>query len=104
MNRFFIEITEPADNDLKDIGNYIAKELLESQTARNVINRIGNTILSLEEMPLRNSLVEDERLALQGFRKILLDNYIIFYIVEEENDIVTIVRVLYSRRDWINLL
>jgi toxin ParE1/3/4 len=55
-------------------------------------------------MPLRNALVADERLAYKGIRKIMVDNYIVFYIVTEENKTVTIIRMLYGRRGWMNLL
>jgi len=104
MSRYSVEITEPAENDLCEIGYYIAKELLEPNIAQKVVDKIGNAIIKLEELPLRNALVADERLALQGIRKIMIDNYIVFYIVTEKHKKVTIVRILYGRRDWINLL
>lgn len=104
MSRYNIEITEPAENDLYEIGSYIAKELLEPDIAKKVVDKVGNAILSLEEIPMRNAVVADERLALQGIRKFIVDNYIVFYIVTEEHKTVTIVRILYSRRDWINLI
>ncbi len=104
MSIYNIEITEPAENDLCEISHYISKELLEPDIAKKVVGKIGNAILNLEEMPLRNGLVEDERLALQGIRKIMIDNYIVFYIVTEEHKTVTIARILYNRRSWISLL
>jgi len=104
VKNYKIEITEPAENDLRAVGVYISNELLELSIAKKVVNKIGEAIITLAELPLRNALVSDERLALQGIRKILMDNYIVFYIVNEENRIVTIVRILYTRRDWINLL
>jgi len=104
MSNYKIQITEPAENDLRAIGVYIAKELLELNTAKKVVAKIGEVIMKLEKLPLRNALVLDERLALQGIRRILIDNYIAFYIITEENKTVTIVRILYNRRDWINLL
>jgi len=104
MVTYDIQITKPAEDDLYEIGRYISKELLEPETARKVIARIADTISTLENMPLRNVLVDDERLAKIGIRKILVDNYIVFYIVVEENKTVTIIRVLYSRRNWQYLL
>lgn len=104
MNKYSIEITEPAEHDLKEIVRYIALELRDSIAAQNVIGRISGAIYDLVEMPLRNPLVSDEKLSLQGIRKIIIDNYLVFYVVTEGNRTVTIIRVLYSRRDWINLL
>ncbi len=55
-------------------------------------------------MPLINALVNDHRLAQMGIRSIYVDNYIVFYIVVKETKTVTIIRVLYGRRNWQNVL
>ncbi len=104
MSTYNIQITEPAEKDLYEIGSYISKELLEPETAKKVVSKIAKGINSLEDMPLRNALVSDDRLANKGIRKIIVDNYIVFYIVTENANTVTIIRILYSRRDWVNLL
>lgn len=104
MSKYNIQITEPAENDLHEIGVYISKELLEPEIAKKVVSKIANAINSLEEMPLRNALSSDESIARKGIRKIMVDSYIVFYIVTDESKTVTIVRILYGRRDWINLL
>lgn len=63
MSIYDIQITEPAEKDLYEIGEYISKELLEPETAKEVISKIAKVINSLEDMPLRNALVADDRLA-----------------------------------------
>jgi addiction module RelE/StbE family toxin len=97
-------ITEPAEADLKEIADYIAKELREPSTAQHLITKIAESILNLEQMPQRYALVSDERLANQGIRKLLVDNYIVFYVVSEKNQSVSIIKILYGKRDWNNLL
>lgn len=104
MNKYHIDITEPAENDLHEIGYYISRELLEPAIANKVVGKIGDAILTLEDLPLRNSLVNDEKLSKRGIRKLLIDNYIVFYVVSEQQRTVTIIRILYGRRDWLNLI
>jgi len=104
MNRYKIEITEPAENDLKEIARYISQELRDYNAAQNIIEKIGSVIYSLAEMPLRNPLVADERLSYQGIRRIVIDNYLAFYSVSEGNKTITVIRILYGRRDWMSLL
>lgn len=104
MSKYIIEITQKAENDLTEIGRYISKELLEPMIAKILIDRISNEILTLEEMPFRHALVLDRRLSQQGIRKMIIENYTVFYIVDEEKRVVTIVRILYSRREWETLL
>lgn len=58
----------------------------------------GNNLFDLD-----NNLVSDDYLAAQGFRKTMVDNYIIFYTVSEKDKTVAVVRILYGRRDWIHL-
>ncbi|QGU00417.1 hypothetical protein SYNTR_1823 [Candidatus Syntrophocurvum alkaliphilum] len=104
MATYDIQITKPAESDLLEIIWYISKELLEPETAQRVISRISNAIISLGSMQFRHALVSHELLAQKGIRKIVVNNYIVFYIVDEESKIVTIIRVLYNRRDWQNFL
>lgn len=104
MSKYSIEITEPAEHDLKDIIRYIAIELRDPHAAENVMEKIGSGVYGLVDLPLRNPLVLDERLSFQGIRKIIIDNYLVFYAVDEEQFSVTIIRILYCRRDWMNLL
>lgn len=104
MGKYNIQITEPAENDLYQIRSYLSEELLEPAIANKLINKIGEAIFTLEEMPVRNAIVSDEKLAAQGIRKIKIENYVIFYIVSEENKMVTILRILYCRRHWVDLL
>ena len=104
MCDYNVLITEPAEEDLHEIGSYISKELLEPETAKKVIKKIGKGINSLKDMPLRNALIPDDRLAYKGIRKTMVDNYIVFYTVTEEDQTVLIIRILYNRRNWMNLI
>ncbi|TXK86197.1 type II toxin-antitoxin system RelE/ParE family toxin [Paenibacillus sp. N3.4] len=104
MQKYRIVITDLAEADLRDIANYIANELLEPTTARKMITRIAEATFQLEQMPFRNGLVRDERLAANGIRHILVDSYIVFYVISEKEETVTIIRILYGKRQWSSLL
>jgi len=104
MSKYDIEITKSAENDLLEIGKYISNELLEPDRALKVVDKIATTIFKLEEMPTRHPIVSDDKLASKGIRKFIIDNHIVFYIVNEKNKLVTIIRILYKRRDWVNIL
>ncbi|GAA0605709.1 type II toxin-antitoxin system RelE/ParE family toxin [Virgibacillus siamensis] len=104
MKAYHLVITEPAETDLKEIADYIAKELLEPTVAKQLIAKISESIFELERIPKRHALVDDERLASQGIRKLLVDNYIVFYMASEKDTSVYIIRILYGRRNWISML
>ncbi len=104
MKKYSIMITEPAEADLLEIADYIANELKEPSAAQQLMARLVESIFVLEQLPFRYALVSDERLAYQGIRKLAVENYLVFYIVSEKNKLVTIIRILYGKREWNNLL
>lgn len=97
-------ITDLAEADLRDIADYIANELLEASTARKMISKIAEFVFQLEHMPFRNGLVRDERLAASGIRHLLVESYIVFYVISDKEETVTIIRILYGKRNWTSLL
>ena len=104
MGVYKVCLTEPAENDLRDIARYISSQLNAPVNALNMIRTIKAAIVKLESMALSYPLVRDERLASLGYRLLPVNSYIAFYIVNERENTVDVDRILYSRRDWRNLL
>lgn len=97
-----IDITDSAINDLKSATKYISETLKNRVAANNLLNDAETAFTSLSEFPERNPTVNDEFLAGRGIRWIAIHNYIAFYIVK--GSYITILRFLYSGRNWKNLL
>lgn len=96
---FHITYSPAALDDLRSIFSYIAYELLATQAATNQTKRIRKHIRSLDTMPGRYGKVEWEPWASMNMHKLPVDNYIVFYLIDEEKMMVTIVRIFYSGRD-----
>ena len=79
---------------------YIFEELFNLDAAENLMNKIEKSMMRLGEFPLSCSLVEDNVLKSKGYRKLIVDNYIAFYIVDDKEERVVIMRVLYSRQKY----
>lgn len=94
-----IVYTAQARQDLRDIYEYIALELLALETATEQTQRIMKKIHSLGEMPMRHQLYGEEPWHSRGIRFLPVDNYLIFYLPEESRNTVNIVRIMYSGRD-----
>lgn len=58
--RYQIFYTAGAKRDLRSIYSYIAEELLVPDTAAGQVQRIMKEIRSLDEMPVRYRLYDDE--------------------------------------------
>lgn len=94
----------PAQRDLQEILRYIMDTLKEPVTAKRIYATIRDQILTLRQLPLRHSLVQDQLYAAMGIRRLPVENYIAFYTVDERKCEVHILRILYNRREWQNLL
>jgi toxin ParE1/3/4 len=99
-----IVITKPAERDVAEAAQYIAKELQNPVAAYNLLDDIEHAVAALENMPMRNPLVDCADLASLGFRFFPIQKYLVFYIVREETKSVTIERFLHSRRDWLHII
>jgi toxin ParE1/3/4 len=97
-----IILSEAAEWDMAEIHQYISDELFSPEAADKLLDEFERNILDLEHMPKKYALVPNEKLARKGIRFIPVKNYIIFYFADEKS--VTIVRVIYGRRDWRNIV
>ena len=104
MDEYKIEITAKAKRDLREIHTYVANNLKELAIADKLLDKIEAEIWTLRQMPQRHALERDEQLKQRNLRKLIVGNYLVFYAVDERKKTVRVVRVLYARRDWLNLL
>ena len=104
MTKFDVIIEPTAEKDLYGILTYISETLLEPAIAKRIYMSIKEQVLSLSDMPLRYALIDEEPYRSMSVRKIPVENYIAFYIVDESHHTVHVFRILYNRREWQNLI
>ena len=102
MNKYKIEYSKEAKQDLIDIKKYVKYNLQEPKIATRLITKIRREINKLSDNPQIYSIIDEDFIRKLEIRKIIVDNYIIFY--RFKIDVVQIARILYGRRNWINLL
>ena len=96
---FEVQSTVNACLDLKNIYRYIADTLLEPVVAENQYSRIEKAVYSLDTMPERFRQYEKEPWRSRNLRIMPVDNYLVFYIVDNKNRIVTVIRIMYGKRN-----
>lgn len=97
--RFNIFYSPEALEDIRKIYSYIAFELQVPETAQKQIARIRKEVRTLDFMPMRYSLVDWEPWKSMRMHSVPIDNYVVYYTVDNEKLSVTIIRVFYSGRD-----
>lgn len=99
-----VKFTPIAETDLEGIFSYISAQLSATSAAEKLIEEIEVCIMRLEELPFSGSPLSDETLSSRGYRKLVVNNYIVFYLVNEQDKQVTIMRVLYGARNYRTIL
>ena len=97
MKPYDVLISDKAQAEMEGIYTYISETLLSPMAAVNQYERIAEAILSLETMPKRIPLMDDEPERSKGLRLLIVDNYAVVFVVRNETVYVT--RVLYSASD-----
>lgn len=102
MNKYNIEYSKESKQDLIDIKKYIKYNLQEPKTAQTLISKTKNSIDKLQDNPQIYPIIDDDFIKKMEIRKLIVDNYIVFYKIQHNS--MQIVRIMYGRRNWINLL
>lgn len=102
--KYGIDITEAAQRDFENIYQYIAENLCNKQAAIRLIALLDKNIRSLSDIPEGYPLADDEYLRNIGIRFISVKNYLIFYTVNTGKKQVDILRIIYEKRSWIDIL
>jgi addiction module RelE/StbE family toxin len=99
-----LRIMPMAEEDLDGIFEYIANTLEAPVAANRLMLRIEKAIQTLRDTPRIGPKCQDEILGSKGYRKLIIDNYIAFYLVNDEDRSVIVMRVIYGRRNYTALL
>ncbi len=101
-NKYEVILTEKAKIELKGIYDYISKSLMSEIAAKNLYNKVKDSILRLEDFPESCSIIEHYKDNKYQYRKLVINNYLVIYRIDEENKKVYIVRIIYGKRNYIN--
>ena len=82
-----------------EIRDYISNQLSNPIAARQVILTIRDAIRNLSSHPNRFRKIEEQPWKSQGIRKIIVNNYYVYFWVDEANLEVHVISVAYSKRN-----
>ena len=89
-----------AQQDLIEIFDYIRED--NPTAATNFIDKIDKSISKLELFPKLGVVPKDYRLEFLGYRMLVIDSYLVFYVIIE--NIIVIRRIIHGRRRYSFLL
>lgn len=89
MKHYTVEITNEALADMEQLYNHIAYVLQAPENAMDQYNRIADAILTLDTMAERIRIMESEPERSKEMRRLLVDNYSVFFVIQGDKVIVT---------------
>lgn len=97
MVKYRVDITDEALADVESLYEYIKFKLLAPENVMEQYNRIADAILTLDSYPERFGLFECEPEHSIGIHKMIVDNYVVCYVIDPE--VVTVTNVIYGASD-----
>ena len=92
-------LSPEASADIQNIYDYIAYEKQSILNAEAQLSRIQKEIIQLDTMPNAFRFYPKEPWHSRGLRYFPIDNYLIFYTVDEEKKSVYVLRVIGGQMD-----
>lgn len=96
--KFRIEYLPIAEKDLVDIFEYILSD--NPSAAASLLDQIDDTISKLEDFPYMGFMPKDSRLKYLGYRILVVESYLVFYVVDETEELVEIRRMIHGKRQY----
>lgn len=101
---YTVQFTGKSEEDLFSILKYITNILKSPTAAKNLLYEIQSKVKILETSPYCCQLVKNQYLSQKGIRFLVVKNYMVFYTINEDEKTVSVLRILYGRRDWKSIL
>lgn len=101
---YAIHISHAAEQDISAAVDYIAIRLQNPQASRRLGANVLASIDSLESFPSRFPVVDDPLLAPHQLHLLPVQNYLLFYQIDNTTQTVHILRFLYGPSDWQTIL
>lgn len=93
-----------ARRDMIEIARYISVELKNPAAANQLATELIDAGDSILKFPYASPTYTPIRPLKHEYRKLIVQNYIMFYWIDESNKQITVARVIYARRDFDRLL
>lgn len=98
-NRYNYVLTENAEADIDEAFDYIANELVNPDAASAFADELEEKLEEICKTPKAGRPVHNPYLKRDDIRRVLVKNYITYYLIDEKKENIVVLRVVYSRRN-----
>ncbi|MCM1114174.1 MAG: type II toxin-antitoxin system RelE/ParE family toxin [Clostridium sp.] len=94
-----LEFLPTAKNDMLEIAKYISDELKNPVAALKLAENLIASAENICVFPYSNNVYTPIKSLEKEYRRIIVKNYMMFYTIDEDTKTVTIMRVIYAKRN-----
>ena len=103
-DRYTYVLTESAEADVDEAFDYIANELVNPDAASAFADELEKKLEEICKTPKTGRPVHNPYLKRDDIRRVLVKNYIAYYLIDEKTAKIVVLRVVYNRRNQDKLL
>lgn len=96
-----IEFTEDCREEINEIYEYISEKLVAENSAKKLMRKMRDAVMDLSESPNLYMKIEKKDKLKREYRRIVIDNFVVLYTVDESSKKVYIAHMYYGRRDYL---
>lgn len=94
-----VVFTKTAHHDLKSIYDYISNNLFNKKAANDLVNLIFESAGHLSVFPKKHQICSEKLLSNKNVRYLMVKNFKVLYLVDDNELAVFIARIIYSKKD-----
>ena len=97
-------ITPAAEEDYHEILRYLEDALHTHQAIAAFVERLAEVMEHLQTTPEMYEYSRETRLRAKGYRKFLVGNYVVLYLIDEEHQTVFLARIFHGSQHYAKYL
>ena len=101
---YTVRLTDTARQDLREIAFWIADQSKDSEIAKRFVEELRTECKKLDTFSYAGAFPKDRILKSVDYRFMVHREYLIFYLVDEEEKQVNIMAIFNSRKDYMRVM
>ncbi len=99
-----VKLTDGFLEEIEEICEYISNQLKNIDASNRLREKVMYNLLLLENTPIMFVEIEKIDRTERKYRRIVVDNYVVLYTIDEDEKIVYIAHIYYGGRNYIDWL
>lgn len=97
-----IKLADQFLEEFEEICDYISNKLKNIDASNRLREKVIDNVLLLENSPQMYTKIEKIDRTERQYRRMVVNNYVILYTIDELEKIVYVVHIYYSRRNYLD--